>query len=135
MQRREGKLGHLAEFLPKLEQPGFDFGHWAGGERHEDGAITMPYFDFSAEALELIRALPVEMGFDWPAWMETDEAQRLVHDRDAIATADADELLKLTTAMVRSDRFNEGSLAGAFESGLLAAVVRRAKVLSETEPE
>jgi hypothetical protein len=36
---------------------------------------------------------------------------------------------------VRSDRFTEGSLAGAFESGLLTAILRRAKALSvEQEP-
>jgi hypothetical protein len=38
----------------------------------------------------------------------------------------------LLTAIVRSDRFVEGSIEGAFESGLLAAICRRAAVLLET---
>ena len=35
----------------------------------------------------------------------------------------------LLTAIVRSDRFVEGSIEGAFQSGLLAAICRRAAVL------
>jgi hypothetical protein len=40
----------------------------------------------------------------------------------------------MITAIVRSDRFVEGSMAGAFESGLLAAISRRAAALLMPEP-
>ncbi len=99
-----------------------------------DGSTQMPYYEFSAEARELISRLPVTP-FDWPSWMKTDEAQRLVRDHGAIATASADQLVKLTTAVVRSDRFTEGSVAGAFESGLLAAIARRAATLADLTPD
>jgi uncharacterized protein DUF6508 len=42
---------------------------------------------------------------------------------------DRDQLAWLLTAIIRSDRFVEGSIAGAFESGLLARIARRAAVL------
>jgi hypothetical protein len=42
-------------------------------------------------------------------------------------------LRHLLTAIIRSDRFNEGSLAGAFESGLVLAICRRAVALA-SEP-
>jgi hypothetical protein len=38
--------------------------------------------------------------------------------------------VKLITSLKRGDRFNEGMLASAFESGLLTAIVRRAAVLA-----
>ena len=39
----------------------------------------------------------------------------------------------LLTAIIRSDRFTEGSIAGAFESGLLARIARRAASLLEEQ--
>ncbi len=38
---------------------------------------------------------------------------------------------RLLTALLRQDRFVEGLLGEAFESGLLTRIVRRASVLSE----
>ena len=48
-------------------------------------------------------------------------------------TATADDLARLLTAIVRSDRFSEGSINGAFESGLLARIARRAATLLAAE--
>lgn len=93
----------------------------------------MPYYEFSTRALELIAALPVTMGFRWPDWIKTAEAQALIADHARISEASADQLVKLTTAIVRSDRFSEGSIAGAFESGLLTAIARRARVLTRDD--
>lgn len=126
----EDQIRRLAAWLPAIDGPGFDFGHWDGGETRPDGVITMPYYVFSARARELIAALPVTMGFNWPDWMKMEEAQALVADHARIAEASADQLVKLTTAIVRSDRFTEGSIVGAFESGLIGAIARRAAVLT-----
>jgi hypothetical protein len=49
--------------------------------------------------------------------MATPEAKRLTSVPEAVATASADELGKLLAALVRSDRFNEGSLAAATVGG------------------
>ena len=124
------RLRRLAGFIPDLENAEFDIGHWSGGERLGDGSISMPYYEYSDQAHAIIAALPVIVGFDWNAWMATPRAQELVADHDRVASASVEELVRLTTAIVRSDRFNEGSVAGAFESGLLLAVARRAAVLS-----
>lgn len=126
----EHQLRGLASWPAVLEATSFDFGHWEGGETRPDGVITMPYYVFSTRARELISALPVTPGFNWPDWMKTEEAQALVADHARIAAASADQLVKLTTAIVRSDRFTEGSIAGAFKSGLISAIARRAAVLT-----
>jgi hypothetical protein len=49
---------------------------------------------------------------------------------EALASATPDQLAKLITVVVRQERFYEGSLAGAFEDGLVLAIVRRAGVLA-----
>lgn len=123
------RLRRLARFLPRFADPGFEFGTWAGGDRNEDGSITMPWFDFGVDARELIGLLPVT-AFDWTAWMETDEGRWLREDIAHVAQASADQLAKLSTALVRADRFSEGTLAWAFESGLLRAIVSRAAALT-----
>ena len=71
----------------------------------------------------------VVAGFDWRSWMETVEGRSLSRDPDAVAGATPEQLERLLTAIVRSDRFVEGSIEGAFESGLLARISRRAAAL------
>ena len=126
------RLRKLADALPLVESSEFSFGRWAGGERQPDGSISMPYFDFSPEALELLRAMPSE-AFDWPAWLQSDEGQAFRRHPKLIAEASAAQLVRLSTALLRSDRFTEGSLAEAWASGLLLGLVRRAAALVEQE--
>lgn len=126
------RLTALAELLPILEDPQADFGHWDPARR-VDGVLHLPAFTFGPTA-EAFRAAVgrggwIVTGFDWMTWLRTEDGQAL-HDRpDAVATASVDDLAKLITAIVRSDRFVEGSLVGAFESGLLVAIARRAAAL------
>jgi hypothetical protein len=68
--------------------------------------------------------------FDWPEWMQTDEARQLRDDPDALATATSAQLQKLLTVLVRQDRFVEGSLAEHFRSGMIDRIVARAAVLA-----
>lgn len=121
-------LRKLAPFLPALESGTFDFGHWEGGQTGADGTITAPHYVFSQQGLDLISAMPVHP-FDWTKWMGTAEAQALIANRANIVSATPEQLVKLATSLVTSDRFTEGSLAGAHESGLLTEIVRRASVL------
>jgi Family of unknown function (DUF6508) len=70
-------------------------------------------------------------GFDWRSWLESGEGSAL-RTPVAVAGATQEQLAKLLTAIIRSDRFVEGSMEGAFESGLLAAICRRAAMLLES---
>lgn len=120
-------LRRLAAFLPLFEE-GFDFGYWEPSRLTDSGAYTVPYFVFSDTALEFLKSGAVQV-FDWPTWAQTDQGQRLLKDQSAVESANADQLFKLLTALIRGDRFIEGNLAAAFESGLLTAIVRRADTL------
>lgn len=110
-----------------------DFGSWAGGERLDDGSIQMPWFAFSDEAQVFIQSLYEAewvQPFDWMTWLSTSEGRRLISDGSAVADASTEQLTRLVTAIVRQDRFAEGALAAAYESGTLAAIARRAEELA-----
>jgi hypothetical protein len=130
------RLRVLAATLPALEASDADFGHW-DLPPPRDGVGSLGWFEFGPTA-EVWRAAVsaggwIVGGFDWRTWLAGDDGRALRDDRGAIATATPDQLAWLLTAIVRSDRFTEGSIAGAFESGLLAAISRRAQALVDDD--
>ena len=128
------RLRTLADLVPVLEAPDADFGHWDIGPA-ADGTAHLPWF-VPGPTEDAFRAAVgrggwIVVGFDWMQWMQTDEGRSLRDDPAALAAASPDQLGMLLTAIVRSDRFTEGSIAGAFESGLLARIARRAASMLE----
>jgi hypothetical protein len=113
----------LALLLPIFENKDFKFGHWE--QRHSQ----LPHCVLSNEAIAFIdslhRAGIIEPGFDWRGWIETKEAKRLRENNVGVATTTLNELSLLLTALVRQDRFVEGSLLSDFNSGLLTSTLRR----------
>ncbi|MCX7584927.1 DUF6508 domain-containing protein [Phenylobacterium sp. 58.2.17] len=67
--------------------------------------------------------------FDWVVWQTTPEGRMLLSDHSAIAGATAEQLSKVLTAHFRKDRFADGTLLEAFESGFMRAIAGRAVVL------
>lgn len=129
------RLRAIGAFVDELEAPGFDAGLWHPSERSrthgERDVRTMPWYELSTRATAFVAALAgIMVVFDWPTWARTDEAQTLHDDRRVLAAATPDLLAKLVTALVRQDRFNEGALGASFESGLMAAIARRAAALA-----
>lgn len=128
------RLEALAALVPVLEAPDAAFGRWEAQWEDAEGRIHLPYF-VPGPACEAFGAAVgrggwVIFGFDWPAWASTAEAQALRRDPAALAAATPDQLARLLTALVRSERFSEGTLDEAFESGLLARIARRAASLA-----
>ena len=127
------RLDGLASFLPAFEAPDVEFGTLKGGEEREPGTITMPWFahsELTSRFLEVAyRDGWVRPDFDWPAWAQTPEAGRLRDDREALEQATVLELARLLTVVIRSEKFDEGALAVALESGLVTAVLRRIQQL------
>ena len=112
-------LDNLAVLLPVFEASDFSV-----------GKIANPvHFDYS-ESMSRFVDTAYEDGWvspevDWPSWMETAQARRLRDDPAAIPEATVEQLQKLLTTVIRQDRFVTGALAGAFESGMLTAILRR----------
>jgi hypothetical protein len=126
------RLRILADLEPILEAADADFGHWevippTGGVHH------LPWFVFGPAADAFRAAVGrggwMIVGFDWGSWLQTDEGRALRDRPEALAAATPHQLAMLLTAIIRSDRFVEGSIAGAFESGLLVRIARRATAL------
>jgi hypothetical protein len=123
----KARLEALAAFVPIFEAPGFKFGEWDTSEGH------LPYFFQSEEASRFVQTA-YEYGWcsssvDWTNWIATDAAQRFANDPRLIAQATVSDLEHLLTTIIRQDRFVEGNLDGAFESGHLTAIVRRAEAM------
>ena len=128
-------LEALAAFAPRLREAEAPFGSMSEpvGGGSPGNAIQMPYWDHSALAGDFMK-MAYEFGwvsndFDWTDWNKTEEGSRLLRDPSTVAEADIDQLARLMTAIMRLDRFIEGSLADYFENGIALAVAERAEAI------
>jgi hypothetical protein len=134
------KLRGIVAFLPSFQAPDFKFGHWTKPPSDRPGIMMLPYFSlsevagsFEQKAYDLGWIMP---DFDWGAWKQTAEAISLRCDAQVLARATPEQLARLLTVCIRQDRFCEGALEGAFESGLLTRILERAAViLHELRPQ
>lgn len=125
-------LRALATHFDRLSEPTFDPGDVVEPGRRSDGVVVIGYARLS-EASNAFLDDAIAAGwvrpFDWVVWMTTPEGRRLLSDQSSIAGATADQLSKVLTAHFRRDRFADGTLLEAFESGLMRAIAARAVVL------
>ena len=121
----------LLIFLPRFESKESP-GEWRGGERGIDGVFVAPWFDPSELLLSFVKACEtggwVLPGFDWMTWRDDHAGEQ---DSDLAASADIPTLKQLLTSFVRAERFGEGHLAAAAESGSITAILRRVRELRE----
>ena len=128
------QLRGLARWAVRFEDPAFSPGQWVPSWTGDDGVIHLGWFDPSADMSAFLREAWSNgwaYVFDWMTWAGTPEGRRLIKEPGAIDGAGAQDLFKILTTVIRGDRFSEGEIAGAFESGVLTAVARRAGVLAE----
>lgn len=104
---------------------------WDGGDQRtmivngEQRVVTaMPYAVYSEAAEEVRRALAgagAVFAYDWMSWPHL----RAFSGGTGLDEAPVTDAVRLATAVLRSDRFTEGSYGGAIADGTVAAVVRR----------
>jgi hypothetical protein len=127
------RTSRLTEFIPQFEVAGYSFGQSVGYEK-EGNTFTIGYFKYSDEARLFIHAVyendMVLTNFDWGEWSQTTEATQLRDNPDLLAAASFDQVLQLLTIVIRQDRFCDGCIADAYESGLLVNILRRMAVLA-----
>ncbi len=88
------------------------------------------FFPFWAQSPEALYRERFIVPFDWGGW--ADEARRYTEGGEAaLATADRATLRKLLTTYVRADRFAAGTLAAQFQSGQIAAILRRLRQIRD----
>ncbi len=129
------RLRALAKYEVVFASPDFAVGHWAEVTRDADGVMQMPWFEYGEAARAFVAdayAFEWVADFDWVRWAASSRGRCLLADPALVARASAAELARLLTVIVRGERFSEGELAGAFESGMLGAILRRAAELAES---
>ncbi len=118
----------LLNFLPYFSGD-HEFGTWKGGEK-KDHHMTMPYVSYSSQTktfMHLLYEVKFLVVFDWAKW---EEGKEILSDFTKIATVDLLTLRMLMTALLRNDRFCEGSFLSAIENGRIAAVLQQLKILN-----
>ena len=114
---------------------------WAGGDVIDavivDGVerpvIRMPYPVYSASVerlIELIGELSLVVPFNWPDW---DGAERY-RDGVGLAGAPVADAVRMITSIVRSERFCDGAIEGAWLNGTLPAALARLRAHSSAVP-
>ena len=72
----------------------------------------------------------VDSDFPWIEWMDTPEANLLFADRVALQMASEVQISQMITAIIRGDRFSDGTLERAYDTGLIPSLFQRVKVLA-----
>lgn len=130
------RLRRLAAWADRLADPGFSFGAWVEPTRGDHGVIQVGWYDISDRGQQFVSEM-YELGwvysFDWMTWLETPAGRRLSSGPEHILSATADDLARLLTAIMRGERFGDGNIEGAFHSGILLAIARRARELVESD--
>jgi len=94
-------------------------------EKEENGVIKLPNYlevPVVSRFREIVYEIPIIIDFDWGSW---DEGRKMARTENFdIDTIDIPTKCKLITAIVRNDRFCDGALASAFDSGLLLKILK-----------
>lgn len=109
----------LLDLIPAIEKSK-NFGEMPGGTKNEEGTITFPHWipePVVIQCIEIVYEMPIIINFAWSTW---DEGRNLLRGKNFdFDTVDIPTKCKIITAIVRQDRFVEGTLVSAFESGLI----------------
>jgi hypothetical protein len=114
----------LLALIPEIERTS-KFGEWLGFNADKEGVIQLPYCvpaSIVNQFLEIVYAMPIVIDFSWGNW---DEGRKIASDDNFdFNTIDLVTKCKLITAIARNDRFCEGALVSAFESGLILKILK-----------
>ena len=114
----------LLDLIPEIEKTS-PFGAMKGGEKNAEGIMVMPYWIESlvvSRFHKIVCDMPIIIDFDWSFW---DEGRKMARNENFnFNSIDIPTKCKIITAIVRNDRFCEGALVSAFESGLILKILK-----------
>lgn len=105
-------------------------GEWGirhDNERTESGVLIFPWVEYYFLIQDFISFMyenDLVVKFRWTEWQEGRDWYA-VDDENKYDTLDAETALKLLTAVIRNDRFNEGALVNAFETGVFPKIIQK----------
>ena len=123
-------INSILQYLPYFSKNN-TFGEWKGSDENEDGVKTFPHLIYSTEVNQFVKLLyrtNFIVSFDWGKW---DEGRKIISDKNLIQKSDLLTLRMLITAVVRNDRFCEGSLLSSIENKTILTILQRLKTLRD----
>ena len=120
----------MFELIPLLEKSETaNYTHWGGGDEQPDGTIAFPYpiyNDLVRQWEHIFEESKLMIPFAWSRWIEP----KKIHDWSEVdyERFSAVEICKIFTALIRAERFSDGSIRRFFREGNMLKCL---KVLSE----
>lgn len=114
----------LFDLIPEIENT-LDFGDMKKIEKDENGIIQMPFWIPSPTVKKfqkIVNELPIIIVFGWSSW---DEGREMANDQNFdFDSIDVLTKCKLITAIIRNNKFCDGALVSAFQSGLILKILK-----------
>lgn len=114
----------LLDLIPDIEKTS-SFGELNGGQKDEKGFTQIPFWVASPivhQFNQIVYEIPVIINFNWGKW---NEGRKIVNNDDFnYNSIDIPTKCKIITAIVRSDRFCDGEIVHAFNSGLILKILK-----------
>lgn len=114
----------LLSLIPEIEKTTF-FGECVPSKQMGENGYSFPYWSSAPVVdrfLKRVYSMPVIVHFKWSAW---DDGREMAFDEDFdFNSINIASKCKLITAIVRSDRFSDGALIEAFDSGLILKLLK-----------
>jgi hypothetical protein len=124
------EIQELVAFLPLLLDEGFaPVRKWHGGEKDQDGVITMPYPEYQPVVNDFFRVASDECWIDYDYLSKS--AGQMLDDEDSVKTADLDQIKTMLTFCARGERFCTGHWGAVIENGLVCRLLQRLAVLGQ----
>lgn len=118
------EIDALTAFLPHLAAEDFSpVKEWKGGERRDDGVITMPWPDYEQVVLDFFQAASASCWTDG-GYLQSDAVDR-IGDEGFVENASLDEILSMLAWCVRGERFCDGHWANVIEAGHVRRLLER----------
>lgn len=105
-------------------------GEWGirhNNERTESGVSIFPWVEnyfLIQDFISFMYENDLVVKFRWTEWQEGRDWYAL-DDESKYEKLDVETALKLLTAVIRNDRFNEGALVSAFETGVFPKIIQK----------
>ena len=114
----------MTAFLPRLYSKGFvPIESWSGGEKQEDGSITLPYPNYNSVVEEFFRCAGRECWLDYG--YKPEQASQMLRDENLIKTASLPQLKTMLTFCLRGERFSDGHCGKMIEQGYIRRLLER----------
>lgn len=122
-----GQWNEFFDLIPAIKRTQ-DFGYLPETDRHFNNISGIPEYvhsDIVTRFLKVVEKLQLVIVFDWTKW--TEGSKILCDISSDYSQFDTLTLCKLLTVIIRSDRYNDGTLIICFNDGTILKICEELK--------